>query len=493
MRHSLLLAGVCLLFSLPNTAQQLAKVLPEGTLSKEVAEAHLRFLAADELMGRRTGDMGNQVAARYLAEQFRRYGATPVPGQSTYYQPVPMERVGSSGKGELVVNNETLRNGDDWLLVAGGAATVSAPLVYAGYGLDDAAKGWQDYQGLDVQGKVVLVQSGTPDTQTPAETIAASNRKRQLAAARGAVAVVELFSVAIPWNLVTRSFAGEKIGLADAAGTSATTTIPHLWVNGKEAKLTRLLREATSLRLSTEGRKSERIVAQNVAAYIQGTDPRLRDEYILLTAHYDHVGVGKQGGQPYTAEDSIFNGARDNAFGCVGLLAAAESLAKNPPKRSVLLVAVTAEELGLLGSRYYASNPLLPLNKCIFNLNSDGAGYNDTRIVSVIGLDRTGARAEIETAAKAFGLDVVADPSPEQGLFDRSDNVNFASKGIPAPTFSPGFRTFDQDMMKYYHQVTDNPETVDFGYLHRFAQAFAYAARLVADRTVAPRWTAGDK
>ena len=111
----------------------------------------------------------------------------------------------------------------------------------------------------------------------------------------------------------------------------------------------------------------------------------------------------------------------------------------------------------------------------------------------MIGLDRTGARAEIEAASKAFGLDVVADPAPEQGLFDRSDNVSFAAKGIPAPTMTPGFRTFDAELMKNYHQVSDNPETIDFDYLLKFSQAYVNAARLIADRAQAPQWIKGDK
>jgi Zn-dependent M28 family amino/carboxypeptidase len=126
-------------------------------------------------------------------------------------------------------------------------------------------------------------------------------------------------------------------------------------------------------------------------------------------------------------------------------------------------------------------------------MNSDGAGYNDTTIVSVMGLERTGAKVEIETASKAFGLGVFADPSPEQGLFDRSDNVSFAKEGIPAPTFTPGFKEFTGDIMKYYHQVSDNPETIDFNYLLKFSQAYTYATRLIADRKVAPQWSAGDK
>ena len=136
---------------------------------------------------------------------------------------------------------------------------------------------------------------------------------------------------------------------------------------------------------------------------------------------------------------------------------------------------------------------MVPLKQTIFNLNTDGAGYNDTTIVSVIGLERTGAKAEIEAGAKAAGLGVFGEPAPEQGLFDRSDNVSFAAKGIPAPTFSPGFKTFDEAIGKYYHQAIDNPESLDFGYVHKFCQAYAHTARLIADRPTRPQWSVGDK
>ncbi|GAB2766243.1 M28 family metallopeptidase [Rhabdobacter roseus] len=490
MTKYLLYAALLVLSTVPTFAQPKAP-LPEFSLQKANSEAHMRFLAADELQGRKTGEAGNLVAARYLAEQFRKYGLTPAPGQSTYYQKVPLEKLGESGTGEIVAGGQTLPSGQDWILMAGGAAELEAPLVYAGYGLENTAKGWDDYKGLDVKGKIVLVQSGTPETQTPSEMIASSTEKRHLAAQKGALAVIELFNTSIPWNYVTKYFAGERISLAEK--TSTGPTLPHAWVNGKEAKWTRLFREVQSIKLTTQGRSIKHVDGYNVAAYISGSDAKLKEQYLLLTAHYDHIGIDKQGDKAAADRDSIFNGARDNAFGCVALLAAAEALAKNPPKRSVLIVAVTGEEVGLLGSRYYANNPLLPLNKCVFNFNSDGAGYNDTGVVGVIGLDRTGARAEIERASKAFGLDVVADPAPEQGLFDRSDNVNFAIKGIPAPTFTPGFRKFDEDIMKDYHQVSDNPETVDFDYLLKFSQAYAHAARLIADRAQAPAWVKGDK
>lgn len=498
MNKKLILFGSigCLMLSTLTFAQKKTSLPPEFAIKRSETEAHMRFLAADELLGRRTGEQGNWVAARYIAEQFRKSGVVPVPGHTAsgtagYYQNVPFEKMGANGSGEIIADAEILKSGEDWILMNGEATDLNAPLVYASYGLENAAKGWDDYKGLDIKGKIVLLQSGTPDVQTPSEIISSSAEKRKIATEKGAVAVIELFNAPMPWNMVNRYFAGERIALSESGKDSKS--IPHAWVNGKEAKITRALRGAQKVTFKSTGRKSQIVNSYNVAGYIQGTDPVLKDEYVLLTAHYDHVGVGKQGGQPFTPEDSIFNGARDNAFGTVALLTAAEALAKNPPKRSVLIVALTAEEVGLLGSRYYAAHPMLPLNKCILNLNSDGAGYNDTTIVSVMGLNRTGVKSEIEIASKAFGLGVFADPSPEQGLFDRSDNVNFAKEGIPAPTFTPGFKEFNGDIMKNYHQVSDNPETVDFGYLLRFSQAYTYTVRLVADRKTAPQWVAGDK
>lgn len=465
---------------------------PEYSLDKAELEAHLRFLAADELQGRRTGEQSNRVAARYIAEQLRRYGATPVPGQSTYFQDIYFDKTSAGGKGQLKTDSGELAFETDWILLAGEKTHIEAPVVYAGYGLEDPTKGWNDYQNLDVKGKVVVVQAGYPDSQSPRESLSAGTIKRKLAAQKGAVALIELYNATTPWNFISQFLSSERISLAEGEPHQADQ-LPYLWANGKEPAVTRSLRNTTKISIQTEGRKSERVLSYNVAAYIEGSDPKLKDEYIILSAHYDHVGVGPQGGQPYTPEDSIFNGARDNAFGVTGVLAAAKAFSSLKPKRSILFLAFTGEELGLLGSRYYVENPLLPLNKCVFNLNCDGAGYNDTSIIGVIGLERTGAAAQIRQAASTFGLDVVVDPAPEQNLFDRSDNVNFAVKGIPAPTFTPGFRDFDAEIMKYYHQAIDNPETIDFDYLHRYSKAYVLAARLIANLEEPPKWTPGDK
>jgi Zn-dependent M28 family amino/carboxypeptidase len=251
--------------------------------------------------------------------------------------------------------------------------------------------------------------------------------------------------------------------------------------------------EQNSVKIKSSGAISTSKPSKNVIGVIEGTDPVLKNEFLLISAHYDHVGVGKQGSSFFTAEDSIFNGARDNGIGTVALLSAAKSLAQSPPKRSVIFLAFTAEEMGLLGSSYYTEHPLIPLKQTIFNLNSDGAGYDDIEAISIIGYDRVGVIEEFNLAANKFGLRIIADPAPEQNLFDRSDNVNFAAKGIPAPSVSPGTTGFTEEIAKYYHQAIDNPESIDYDYLLVFCKTFSYMARLIADKDKAPQWSQGDK
>ncbi|WP_445478023.1 M28 family peptidase [Larkinella knui] len=483
--YGFLLTGF--LLSAIAVAQPVAK-LPESKLSRTELEAHLRFLAADELQGRRTGDPGNFIAARYLAEQFRALGLKPVAGQPDYYQKVPFLQSKPAAYGKLLIGNDSLQLGKQFVVVSGPETNLKAGTVYVGYGLTEGADG---YNGRDVRGKIVVAQVGSPDATTNRGLLAASEQKRKIAAEKGAVGLIELYtSGTYPWPIITRALQNEQMTLAPA---TPVPTLLHLWVDNGKNQLTGLKDAVQTVSVQTSGRAQRIVDAVNVAGVIEGTDPKLKNEYVLLSAHFDHVGIGKQGGREYTSADSIFNGARDNAFGTVALLASAKALQAQRPKRSILILALTAEEMGLLGSRYYAEHPLIPLKQTVFNLNSDGAGYNDTTLVSVVGLDRTGAKTEIETASKAFGLSVFADPAPEQNLFDRSDNVSFAVKGIPAPTFSAGFKKFDDELMKYYHQPADNPETVDFGYLLKFSQAFSYAARLIANKPARPQWVAGDK
>ncbi|GAB3035055.1 M20/M25/M40 family metallo-hydrolase [Spirosoma pulveris] len=465
--------------------------LPEFSLSRAEVEAHMRFLASDELEGRRTGEQGNRVAARYIAEQFRQLGLKPagnVAGKPDYFQPISFERVKAASSGTMLIGKDTLHLGKELVVMAGGPTNLSGEVVYVGYGLTDGEDG---YKGRDVKGRILVAQGGSPDAKGPREIFNASAAKRKLASEKGAAALIELYSESIPWGFVNQYFNREQLSVASTPEGAMPVT--HLWINNANNQYKQLKEAGQSVSIRTSGRPRTMTMSANVAGIIEGTDPALKSEYVLLSAHFDHIGVGKQSGTPYQPGDSIFNGARDNAMGTVAILEAAKALSQQRPKRSVLVVALTGEEVGLLGSRYYAEHPLVPLKQTVFDMNIDGAGYSDTTIISVIGLERTGAKSEIETAANAFGLGVFAEPAPEQGLFDRSDNVSFAAKGIPAPTFSPGFKSFDEAIQKYYHQAIDNPESLDFGYTQKFCQAYAYAARLVADRATRPQWSAGDK
>lgn len=228
---------------------------------------------------------------------------------------------------------------------------------------------------------------------------------------------------------------------------------------------------------------------QNVIGVIEGADPDLNDEYLMLSAHYDHIGVG-----PATAEgDSIYNGARDNAVGVAAVMAAGKYFADHPPRRSILLALWSAEEMGLIGSRLFVEDPAVPLNKIIFNLNIDGGGYNDTTKVTVVGLERTGAEPLFKSAAKEFGLDAIPSPVPELKLFNRSDNIHFARKGIPAPTFSLGFTSFNEEIQYYYHQATDEAQSLNFGYVTMYTRAYILASEKIANSDEPPYWIPGDE
>ncbi|MEM9885238.1 MAG: M28 family peptidase [Bacteroidota bacterium] len=467
---------------------------PEFNLQKSEVEAHLRFLASDELQGRRTGEKGNDVAAAYLAAQLAAYGVKRVAGANGYMQPVALEETQAVENASLTWNKNEFQQRKNLMILNGSANDLEAKAVFAKHGWIDENKGINDYEGLNVKGKIVVTNIGSPEDNSAMGVFTSMSQKRKWAQEQGAIGLIELFQLGKSfWGRATSYFARPRVQLTSPG--QADADFVYGWLLEEETGFGVAIKEGKKKKviLSTDQPNSKKLLSDNVIGVIEGSDPQLKEEYILLSAHYDHVGTGKQGGGAFSAQDSIFNGARDNAMGTTAVLAAAKSLSMKPPKRSVIILAVTGEELGLLGSRYYAENPLIPLEKTIFNLNTDGAGYNNTEKVSIIGLGRTGIDEELKVAAKNFGLDLGDDPAPEQGLFDRSDNVSFAAKGVPAACFSPGMNSFDQSIMKYYHQVTDNPNTIDFDYLLSFCQSFTHAARLIADKDNRPKWVEGDK
>ncbi len=468
------------------------KIDPVATEAE--CKAYLQFLASDKLQGRMTGEAGNNAAAAYIAEHFNTLGLKPVVGQNSFIQPIELRRSTPPNSFTLILAKDTLRVGVDAMMMSGDALKTSAEVAFVGFGIIDTAAKRNDYAGMDVKGKIVIARLGANDSTKPRESLAFSRKKREAAIQRGAVAFIELMNFNAPpmWASLREFNKRPSLQLQDTNKAPMPYFIvkdmDKRWVAALEAAFT--AKKALSASIATDGIKIESTFSQNVVAFLQGADTALAREYVIVSAHYDHIGVAHGTGQA----DSIYNGARDNGMGVTALLATAKALAAQPPARSVLFIAFTGEEVGLLGSRYYAEHPLLPLNQAVFNLNTDGAGFNDTTAITVIGLERTSVRGLFEEAAQKNGLRATPDPAPEQGLFDRSDNVSFAIKGIPAPTFTPGLKAFDADIFKNYHQVSDEAgEDFNFAYLTRYVNTFLTVSRLVANAKERPRWMTGDK
>ena len=456
----------------------------EAAVERKEAISHFRYLASDELKGRDAMRSEIDVAARYIAEQFLRYGAEELPEADGYYHPVPLKVSVPPTFGEVKFGTDTFTHGEDMLVLDGAELSGSYPMVVAGHGL--AA----DLEGKDLKGKILVVRVGAPDRMTPSALFAAGREKMALAKSKGAVGIIEMYNLpTTPWNLLVNYLNKPQLTLDN--NPDEGEAIPYLWVKDLSNKLIAEIDQGKikEALVNVEGKTNRKIAGKNVVAYIEGTDATLKDEYLMLSAHYDHIGVG----QPNAEGDSIYNGARDNAVGTVAIINAAKYFAENPPKRSILLCAWTAEEKGLLGSAHFANYPLLPLNQIIYNLNIDNAGYNDTSIISVIGLGRTSADHLIEEAVAEFGIKAMPDPSPEQGLYDRSDNVNFARIGIPAPTFSLGFTAFDEEITQYYHQVGDEVDNFDLDYAMLYWRSYLLAAEKIANTEEQPQWVSGDK
>ncbi|MCS5489407.1 M28 family peptidase [Algoriphagus limi] len=479
MKNVCLTLGLVLVLSAPSWAQK--KDIEKRFKEKE-AIGHFSYLASDELMGRDPIRPEIAMAYNYIADQLKKYGTQPLPGADGYFQNIPFRLSTPPKEGNLTLGDSKFSQGQEMLVLNGDAISGTFEVVDLGFGNPE------DFAGKDLKGKVIVTNVGAPDRMSPAQLFSAGREKAARAQEAGAVALIEKFNIpSVPWQLISNFLNRPTLGLDQGESSS----LPYLWVKDLENSLAKKISDGAvkSAQLDIKGKENRAIDGKNVIGWIEGTDDNLKDEYVLLSAHYDHVGVGT----PDAAGDSIYNGARDNAVGTVAVLNAAKYFAKNPPKRSVIFALWTAEEKGLLGSAYFANNPLVPLDKIIFNLNIDNGGYNDTEVITVIGLGRTSSDPLISEAVSEFGLEAIADPAPEQGLYDRSDNVNFARKGIPSPTFSLGFRAFDDEINKYYHKPGDQVDNFDLDYAVKYWKSYILAAELIANDPNKPLWNAGDK
>ncbi|MBL4663001.1 MAG: M28 family peptidase [Flavobacteriaceae bacterium] len=454
------------------------------TVNKNSIQGHIYFLADDLLKGRETGTPENKIAASYLANTLRSYGVKPDPKTGTYYQEVTLLKIDPPKRITVSIDGKELKQK---VALKSKLMKFTGDLVYLGYGLKD------DYKGQNLNKKIVVVKGGGQDASDARGAFRLRGQKSDLAKAAGAIGIIELIKTDVDtWGFIDHNFNASRLEIAKNKEeyVKDKNQLPYLWVQDEYGTMALDLETGEhTVKWSMDNENKHEIKSQNVVGIVKGTDPKLKNEYIIYSAHYDHVGIGT----PDETGDVIYNGARDNAVGTTTVLSMAQSLAKYPTKRSALFILFTGEEKGLLGSSYYVENPILPLNQMVYCFNSDNAGYNDTSLATIIGLSRTTAAKNIKDAVSEFGLTAIDDPAPEQGLFDRSDNVNFAAKGIPSPTFSLVFTAFNGDVTKYYHQPGDHADSLDYGYLEKFFRAYVLADRKIANDPVTPFWTSGDK
>jgi len=507
------------------------------TISQEGLTAHLTYLADDSLEGREAGQPGYDLAATYVSEQFAEMGLEPG-GVDGWYQQVPLATylldpdspkmfVHRDGvDAELEYKEQFAMRGD----AVRSENFVRAEVVYVGFGVHAPDFDYSDYEGVDVEGKIVALFDNAPST-LPADYRAyySSGRvKRQEAVDRGAIGVVGLRSQrsveSFPWDRV-KQVVGKKPGMAwvDLSG-AASGYIPELEgsvymsvgaatemmagtpISFADARAVTESDTPASVPLGIDvslARKTEHssIESPNVIGVVRGTDPLLADEYVVFSAHLDHAGIGEpvEGGT-----DKIFNGAYDNAMGVALMLEAARAIAAAPPRRSVMFIGLTAEEKGLLGSDYFAHYPTVPSDSIVANVNLDMPLFLFPVAELVgFGAEHSSLQAPMSAAAEAEGFVLVPDPMPEENFFVRSDQYSFVKKGIPASYLDVTLRSSDpaidgeavvKDHLKnHYHRPSDDlSRPVDWDSAVRFARANARIGFAIANDDDRPTWNEGD-
>jgi len=516
---------------LPGTAiAAMQKIDPERI------RAHVRFLAHDLLEGRGTGQRGGDIAAEYIATQFAIDGLKPAGDNGSYMQKVPMVGItpepatsfSFAGPGGTV----NLKVLDDYVAydqTQQPKSDVDAEIVYVGYGIEAPEYKWDDYKGVDVRGKVLLMLVNEPPSDDvkffKGKALTYYGRwtyKYEEAARKGAVGAILIHKTdmaSYPWEVVRNSNSGEKSYLR-LEGTPVLKVAS--WIQYDVARrlvadgggdLERMMLDAQSrdfhpvvlpTRLKAQMVSQVRpFESNNVLALLPGSDAKLRDEAVLFTAHYDHLGI-----RPDMPGDNIYNGANDNATGCGILLELAQTFAQAPqrPHRSILFASVTAEEQGLLGSEYLGKHPPIPAGEITLDLNYDDIPpLGSPEEVEVSGSERTTFYPVVESMAKTFRLKIRPDSRPEAGHFYRSDHFSLARVGIPAFSVNEGVKYKGHDAAwgkqqaddftaKHYHQPSDEYHSdMDFtgdAVMARFGFALGWEAASLPKQV---GWQKGDE
>ena len=507
---------------------------PTAALNPDSLEQNIRTLSSDAFLGRKPFTEGERKTVDFLQAKFRQVGLEPANGNS-YLQEVPMVNIETIADPTMKVQGRNgsfeLRGFDDYVLWTERTdAEVSLnndELVFAGYGVVAPEYGWNDYAGLDVKGKVVLVMVNDPgygidrtlfkgDTMTYYGRWTYKFEEAARQGAKGCIIIHNTAAASYPFSVVQNNWNGSRLRLNDNRTYCATVG----WIAESAARRlltaagydsTLLLQAAKrgfrplplSLQLSTSIRvKATYNKTYNVLGKITGTTRP--DEYIIYTAHWDHLGIGK----PDERGDSIYNGALDNASGTAGLIELARAFKNGQPapERTVVIMSVTAEEQGLWGSAYYAQNPVYPVNKTVANINMDGLNLlGRSKDIIIVGKGQSALEDSLTAIARQWGRDIAFETHPEAGSYYRSDHFNFAKVGIPALYTKqgvqiigkePGFgqRREDEYRAKHYHRPSDEfrSDWTTAGALEDLRLLFEVGRRL-ASSTAWPAWKAGSE
>jgi len=506
-------------------------------ITRENLQAHLAYLADDARKGRMTGTEGYDEAAAYVAGQFETLGLQPG-GEEGWYQQVPMlgrrldiesARVTlhrDAGDAELRWKEDFVMGGDD----VRDETSVTAEVVFAGFGVHAPEMGYSDYDGIDVRGKIVAVFGGAPERFAHNERAFYSSGRTKAGemVQRGAVGRIGLRSRVdqkrMPWERLTLN-AGILQGMSwvnlsgrvadfhpeiEGDATFSVPTAEDLFAGAPITFEDALDAADGGTPLSTplgievtlsQKTAHEQVTSPNVIAIIRGSDPILREEYVVYSAHLDHVGIGAP-----VAGDDIYNGFYDNAMGVALLLEAARAFAAiaEPPRRSIMFIALTGEERGLLGSDYFAHYPTVPSGALVANVNLDmPLLLYPLADVIAFGAEHSTLEQLIEPAVAVEGLALTPDPVPEEVLFIRSDQYSFVRQGIPSVFLVPGFTSMDPDidgaaafqdhLATHYHRPSDDSSRpVDWESALRFARANVRIGAAIADAGTRPEWNEGD-
>ncbi len=542
----LILPGVLLLLA-GCAAPTATAPAPEPAISAASLLERTKTLSSDEFEGRGPGTAGEDKTINYLAGEFKKLGLAPGNPNGTYFQDVPMIGITSKIATTLVAGGKTIEPVpiNEYAASSHRASTSieikDSPVVFVGYGVVAPEYGWDDYKGVDVRGKTVVMlinDPPVPDPKNPGkldpkvfggDAMTYYGRwtyKFDTASAKGAAAcliVHETGPAGYPFAVLSGTWGREIFELSTPDGNSGHVGVEGwLTLNAARSFFTAAGQDYAALKKAAARRDFQpvafnatanfsvqntirHIASHNVIAKLEGSSPAHRNEYVVYTAHWDHLGR-----DPRMKGDQIFNGAHDNASGTAALVELAQAFAALPerdrPKRTMLFLAVTAEEKGLLGSRYYAQNPLYPLNKTLADINMDGIQFiGPSRDIEVLGYGNSTLDDTAAAILTKSGRTMTPDTEPEKGYYYRSDHFEFAKQGVPAFYTHYGINIIgqpegygrqrrDEYVLNDYHKVTDEIKSWwDFGGAAADVRFLFELGRQVANGNTWPEWRAGNE